>query len=108
MGSPNRQHSEKDSATKLGVEGGRRALSAERFAATSGARRRAFGVDDRVACSTCGQDTYLRRRSAHTANGDAYELQTFACRACKASTTRVVDSEGTLSSAIGAFDTRSI
>jgi hypothetical protein len=100
MGSPNRQHSEKDSAPKLGFEGGRRALSAERFAATSGARRRAFGVDDRVACSTCGQDTYLRRRSAHTADGDAYEVQTFACRACKASTTRVVDSEGRLNSAL--------
>jgi hypothetical protein len=101
MGSPNRQHSEKDSAPKSGVGDGRRALSAERFAATSGAKRRAFGVDDRVACSTCGQDTYLRRRSAHTADGDAYELQTFACRACKASTIRVVDSEGRLISALG-------
>jgi hypothetical protein len=101
MGSPNRQHSEKDPAPKSGVEGGRGALSAERFSTTSGARRRAFGVDDRVACSACGQDTYLRRRSAHTADGDIYEVQTFACRACKASTTRVVDSEGRLNSALG-------
>jgi hypothetical protein len=59
-------------------------------------KRRMFGLDDRVACSTCGQDTYLRRRSAHSADGDAYELQTFACRACEASTTRTVDSEGRL------------
>jgi hypothetical protein len=101
MASPDRQHSAKDLAPNSGVEGGRCRRSAERLAAISAAKRRAFGVDDRVACSTCGQDTYLRRRSAHTADGGAYELQTFACRACKASTTRVVDSEGTLSSAPG-------
>jgi hypothetical protein len=101
MGRQNRRHSEKDPAPKSTGEGGRRARSAERFAAVSGAKRRAFGVDDRVACSTCGQDTYLRRRSAHTADGNAYEHQTFACRACKASTTRVVDSEGRPSSELG-------
>jgi hypothetical protein len=59
-------------------------------------KRRVFGVDDRVTCSKCGQDTYLRRRSAHSTDGNAYELQTFACRACKALTTRTVDSEGRL------------
>jgi hypothetical protein len=41
-----------------------------------------------MTCSTCGQDAYLRRRSAHSADGDAYEIQSFACRACKALTTR--------------------
>ena len=60
----------------------------------SGDKRRMFGVDDRVACSTCGQDTYLRRRSPHAADGNAYELQTFACRACKSLTTRIVDQDG--------------
>jgi hypothetical protein len=58
--------------------------------------RMLFGVDDRVTCSTCGRDTYLRRRSAHSADGDAYEIQSFACRAWKALTTRIVDSAGRL------------
>jgi hypothetical protein len=54
------------------------------------------GQTSRSYAWTCGQDTCLRRRSAHSADGDAYELQAFACRACKASTTRTVDSEGRL------------
>jgi hypothetical protein len=60
----------------------------------SGDKRRMFGVDDRVPCSTCGQDTYLRRRSPHAGDGQAYELQTFACRGCKSLTTRIVDQDG--------------
>jgi hypothetical protein len=68
----------------------------ERRESARSVKRPRLGVDDRVLCSTCGQDTYLRRRSAHSADGQAYELQTFACRACKALTTRAVDSEGRL------------
>jgi hypothetical protein len=96
MSTSSRQHSTKDSASNLGAEGAR---SAERL--MPGTKQRALGVDDRVACSTCGQDTYLRRRSAHSADGEAYELQTFACRACKALTTRAVPSEGKLCAARG-------
>jgi hypothetical protein len=90
MGNPSRQHSVKEPASSAG--------GAERRMAMPGTRtkRRMFGVDDRVTCSTCGQDTYLRRRSAHSADGDAYEIQSFACRACKALTTRIVDSAGRL------------
>jgi hypothetical protein len=90
MGTPGRQHSAKEPAFRAG--------GAEPRMPTPGTKtkRHMFGVDDRVACSTCGQDTYLRRRSAHSTDGDAYELQTFACRACKALTIRTVDSEGRL------------
>jgi hypothetical protein len=59
-----------------------------------GTSGRTFGLYDRVACSVCGQDTYLRRRSPHTADGDACEFQIFACRTCNASTSRIVDSTG--------------
>jgi hypothetical protein len=90
MGTPSRQHSAKEPASSVG--------GAERRMAIPGtkAKRRMFGVDDRVACSTCGQDTYLRRRSARSADGDAYEIQSFACRACKSLTMRIVDSAGRL------------
>jgi hypothetical protein len=89
MGNPNR-HSAKEPASSAG--------GAERRMATPGpkTKRRMFGIDDRMACSTCGQDTYLRRRSARSAEPGAYEIQSFACRACKALTTRTVDSEGRL------------
>jgi hypothetical protein len=90
MGTPSRQHFGKESASGAG--------GAERRVALPGTKtkRRVFGVDDRVTCSKCGQDTYLRRRSAHSADGDAFEIQSFACRACKSLTTRIVDSKGRL------------
>jgi hypothetical protein len=95
MGSLNRHRSVDDAASDPGTEGGGPTMSPQRCPQKGiGITRRVFGVDNRVACSKCGQDTYLRRRSPHTALGDAYELQTFACRACKTSTSRVVDSEG--------------
>ena len=86
----NRQHPAGNRAPNPGGKGGGRAGSTEML----GTRSRMFGLYDRVACSVCGQDTYLRRRSPHTANGDACEFQTFACRTCNASTTRIVDSTG--------------
>jgi hypothetical protein len=67
-----------------------------RFALPGTTTKRVFGVDHRVACSKCGQDTYLRRRSKHSAEGDAYETQSFACRACMSLTTRIVDAAGRL------------
>jgi hypothetical protein len=91
MGTPSRQHSGKDAG------------GSDRRIALPGTttKRRVFGVDDRVKCSKCAQDTYLRRRSVHSIDGSAYEIQSFACRACKALTTRIVDADGRLVSAQG-------
>jgi hypothetical protein len=90
MGTPNRQHFARECASGAG--------GAERCIALPGVktRRHLFGVDHRVACSKCGQDTYLRRRSARSGDGEAFEIQSFACRACKSLTTRTVDSAGRL------------
>jgi hypothetical protein len=90
MGIPSRQ--------RLGKEAASGATEAQRRIARPGttAKQFVFGMDHRVACSNCGQDTYLRRRSAHSAEGAAYETQSFACRACKSLTTRIVDSAGGL------------
>jgi hypothetical protein len=89
----NRQNSVGNRAP-IPPEGRRRAESAERPATLLETEREMFGLYDRVACSVCGQDTYLRRRSPHAADGDACEFQTFACRTCKALTTRIVDAKG--------------
>jgi hypothetical protein len=90
MGTPTRQHLAKESAS--GADG------AERRIAFPGVKTKPhlFGVDHRVACSKCGQDTYLRRRSARSADGETFEVQSFACRACKCLTTRTVDAAGRL------------
>jgi hypothetical protein len=90
MGIPSRQ--------RFGKEAASGATEAQRRIARPGttAKQFVFGMDHRVACSKCGQDTYLRRRSAHSAEGAAYETQSFACRACKSLTTRIVDSAGRL------------
>ena len=74
MGTPTRQHLAKESASGAG--------GAERRIAIPGVETKPhlfgvdhrvalFGVDHRVACSKCGQDTYLRRRSARSADGEA-------------------------------------
>jgi hypothetical protein len=88
MGTPYRQHFARESASGAG--------GAERRIALPGVKpkRHLFGLDHRVACSKCGQDTYLRRRSAR--DGEAFEIQSFACRACNSLTTRTVDSAGRL------------
>jgi hypothetical protein len=90
MGIPSRQHFGKASSSGVGEP--ERPIALPRTMT----KQRVFGVDHRVACSKCGQDTYLRRRSAHPTEGDAYETQSFACRACKSLTTRIVDSAGRL------------
>jgi hypothetical protein len=87
----NRQRSAENRTPTPGGTGGGRA-GTERPASMPGTS--SFGLYDRVACSACGQDTYLRRRSPHTADGDTCEFQTFACRTCNASTIRIVDSAG--------------
>jgi hypothetical protein len=68
----NRQNSVGNRAP-IPPEGRRRAESAERPATLLETEREMFGLYDRVACSVCGQDTYLRRRSPHAADGDACE-----------------------------------
>jgi hypothetical protein len=90
MGGYNPQSSAGNPAPNPGVKGG----GYERPAKMMGTDRPMFGLYDRVACSECGQDTYLRRRSPHAFDGDVCEFQTFICRTCKASTSRIVDSEG--------------
>jgi hypothetical protein len=90
MGIPSRQRFGKGAASGA-AEAQRRIAPPE-----TTAKQFVFGMGHRVARSKCGQDTYLRRRSAHSADGGAYEIQSFACRACKALTTRTVDSEGRL------------
>jgi hypothetical protein len=87
MGIPSRQRFEKEAASGA-AEAPRRIALPE-----TTARQFVFGMDHRVACSKCGQDTYLRRRFAE---GNAYETQSFACRACNSLTTRIVDSAGRL------------
>jgi hypothetical protein len=86
MGVLNRQHSAENRAPNPGGKGGGGAGTPERPASMLGTGSRVFGLYDRVACSVCGQDTYLRRRSPHTSDSDAYEFQTFSCRTCNAST----------------------
>jgi hypothetical protein len=90
MGIPSRQ--------RFGKEAASGATEAQRRIARPGttAKQFVFGMDHRVACSKCGQDKYLRRRSARSADGEAFEVQSFACRACKCLTTRTVDSAGRL------------
>jgi hypothetical protein len=85
MGIPSRQRFGKEAASGAG--------EAQRRIALPGTptKQLVFGMDHRVACSKCGQDTYLRRRIAE---GNTYETQSFACRACKSLTTRIVDSAG--------------
>jgi hypothetical protein len=94
MGGLNPRHSAENRAPNPGGKGGGGAGTPERPASMLGTGSRVFGLYDRVACSVCGQDTYLRRRSPHTSDSDAYEFKTFSCRTCNASTTRVVDSTG--------------
>jgi hypothetical protein len=61
MGGLNRQHSAEPNP---GGKGGGGAGTPERPPSMLGTGSR-FGLYDRMACSVCGQDTYLRRRSPH-------------------------------------------
>jgi hypothetical protein len=60
---------------------------------TSGPR--AYGVDDRPICSSCGKETHIIRRSPDSASRQV-EIQTFSCYACREEMTRVVDASGNL------------
>jgi hypothetical protein len=55
--------------------------------------RRAFGVEDRPPCPSCGAEMHLFRRSPEP--GDhGYEVQIFSCIKCDAEITRSADRKG--------------
>ena len=54
---------------------------------------RAFGVEDRPPCPSCGAEMHLSRRSPK-AGDHTYEVQIFACMKCNAEITRSADREG--------------
>jgi hypothetical protein len=55
--------------------------------------RRAFGVQDRPPCLSCGAEMHLIRRSPEPRH-NTYEIQIFSCITCDAEITRVVDCNG--------------
>ena len=54
---------------------------------------RAFGVEDRPPCPSCGAEMYLLRRSPEPGH-HAYEVQIFSCMKCDAEITRSADRMG--------------
>jgi hypothetical protein len=54
---------------------------------------RAFGVEDRPPCPSCGAEMYLFRRSPEPGH-HAYEVQIFSCMKCDAEITRSADRTG--------------
>ena len=54
---------------------------------------RAFGVEDRPPCPSCGAEMYLFRRSPEPGH-HAYEVQIFSCMKCDAEITRSADRMG--------------
>jgi hypothetical protein len=54
---------------------------------------RAFGVEDRPPCPSCGAEMHLFRRSPAPGH-HAYEVQIFSCMKCDAEMTRSADRKG--------------
>jgi hypothetical protein len=54
---------------------------------------RAFGVEDRPPCPSCGAEMYLFRRSPEPVH-HGYEVQVFSCMKCDAEITRSADRMG--------------
>jgi hypothetical protein len=54
---------------------------------------RAFGVEDRPQCPSCGAEIRLFRRSPEPGH-HTYEVQMFSCMRCDAEITRTVDRMG--------------
>jgi hypothetical protein len=54
---------------------------------------RAFGVEDRPPCPSCGAEMHLFRRSPEPGH-HAYEVQIFSCMKCDAEITRSADRTG--------------
>jgi hypothetical protein len=64
---------------------------------------RAYGADDRLACSLCGTDTHLIRRSPEPFN-PTLEMQIFLCRKCGNKVTHSSDRRGNHMSPLGLVD----
>jgi hypothetical protein len=65
--------------------------------------RRAFGVEDRPPCPSCGAAMHLFRRSPEPVH-HGYEVQIFSCTKCDAEITRSADrGEATLTGHLGAY-----
>jgi hypothetical protein len=54
---------------------------------------RAFGVEDRPSCPSCGTSMHLFRRSPEPGH-HGYEVQIFSCAKCDAEITRSADRKG--------------
>jgi hypothetical protein len=54
---------------------------------------RAFGVEDRPPCPSCGAEMHLFRRSPEPVY-HGYEMQMFSCMKCDAEITRSADRRG--------------
>jgi hypothetical protein len=54
---------------------------------------RAFGVEDRLPCPSCGAEMHLFRRSPEPGH-HSYEVQIFSCMKCDAEITRSADLKG--------------
>jgi hypothetical protein len=54
---------------------------------------RAFGVEDRPPCPSCGAQMHLFRRSPEPVH-HGYEVQVFSCMKCDAEITRSADRKG--------------
>jgi hypothetical protein len=54
---------------------------------------RAFGVEDRLPCPSCGAEMHLFRRSPEPGH-HSYEVQIFSCMKCDAEITRSADRMG--------------
>jgi RNase P subunit RPR2 len=57
-------------------------------------QRRAFGADDRPACSECKAPMHVSRRTIHPTRGEDYEYQTLTCQSCGHKRERTIDREG--------------
>jgi hypothetical protein len=57
-------------------------------------RVRHFGAHDKPLCTTCGEPTFLTRRSPAAAYELQLERQTFTCLECDQDFERIVDAEG--------------
>jgi hypothetical protein len=58
-----------------------------------GPEPRAFGVEDRPPCPSCGAEMHLFRRSPEPGHR-TYEVQIFSCMKCDAEITRSADRKG--------------
>jgi hypothetical protein len=61
---------------------------------------RHFGAHDKPLCTTCGEPTFLTRRSPAAPYELQLERQTFTCLECDQEFERIVDAQGKLARSI--------